>query len=152
MRNSIYFICVPEAWMTPKFGWWLNTSQNKTKPQILLESTGWIAVNTTPQCNEVPDRSYRSPQSSWDRTLHPEQQPAEELQPWDKCQIIGFGLGFFFGCAGVWTQMLWQQLYSFSSSRNYQGVTLVSNGFNANYFFHLRSRRGLFLRRSLQTF
>lgn len=74
------------------------------------------------------------------RQLHPEQQPASELQPRDKSLFLVWG---FFGCAGLCTQVLWQQLYASSSSRNYQGVILVSNRFNANYFFHLCSRRGL---------
>lgn len=50
--------------------------------------------------------------------------------------------GVSLGCAGLCTQVLWQQLYSSSFSRNYQGVTLVSNRFNVNYFFHLWSERG----------
>lgn len=45
--------------------------------------------------------------------------------------------GVSLGSTGLCTQVLWQQPYSSSSSRNYQGVTLVSNRFNVNYFFHL---------------
>lgn len=144
MRNSIYFICVPEAWMTPKFGWWLNTRQNKPKPQILTGSTGWIAVNTISvqwsPWEVLPWHSGRLGQdpSSWATTCLGT--PALEEKP-----FIGFGLfvGFFFGCAGLCTQGLWQQPYSSSSSRNYHGIILVSNRFNANYFFHLCSRKGL---------
>lgn len=56
---------------------------------------------------------------------------------------VFFCFGISLGCAGLCTQVLWQQPYSSSSSRNYQGVTLVSNRFNVNYFFHFWSETGL---------
>lgn len=75
-----------------------NTRQNKTKPQILTESTGWIAVTTT---SVHTDGSYHGPQGSWDWTLHPEQQPIRNCSPRTNAFFF-FGLGFL-GCAGLCT-------------------------------------------------
>lgn len=75
-----------KAWMMT------NTRQNKTKPQILMESAGWIAVTST---SVQTDRSYRSPQGSWDRTLHPGQQPIRNSSP----KTNAF---FFFLVWGFW--------------------------------------------------
>lgn len=108
-----------KAWMMT------NTRQNKTKPQILTESAGWIAVTST---SVQTDRSYRSPQGSWDRTLHPGQQPIRNSSPRTNAFFF-FWFGVFGLCRALHT--ICQQLYSSSSSRNYQDVTLVSHRFNA---------------------
>lgn len=100
MRNSIYFICVPEAWMTLKFGWWLNTRQNKPKPQILTGSTGWIAANTTSvqwspwEVLPWPSGQLGQDPSSWATTCLGI--PAPEEKP-----FIGFGLFVVLFCF-VW--------------------------------------------------
>lgn len=55
---------------------------------------------------------------------------------------VFYCFGVSLDCIGLCTQVLWQQPYSSSSSRNYQGVTLVSTGSMSTTSFIFEAKEG----------